>query len=527
MSTMKCSTIIVITTLHLIHASEIRAKDSSQKLTALKVKNYCDGEKCRNLNIPDMETETYYILTENPEVLTLQFENSRIPRIPPKFFEVYPKLQELSLANSSVMGIHQSHFDHADNLKVLNLSDNFITQLKNETFVFTPSLQYLWLDRNQIHSLNEGSFQDLKELTLLSLDSNLIEVLPTGVFDDLEKLQILSLSYNRIEVIPADLFINNMKLYGIHLHHNDLKEVGFSAFMKLQQIQLLDMSYNPALAEITMEINFPGELNLNHCGLKVLNIYGKFTNGVFTDNQLEEIYFENPQSIELLELRNNSLRDLQTFGGMMDQLRYLDLSVNPLVKLPKSYFERMDSLVSLNVSSTLLEELNGDFFRKSNLKILDISDNKLEEFNLTLCNNLKNVTNFYLDKNNWNCYSLRLVMDLYIRPRNIAYSIDSFDDEFPGEYIGGIACLYKINDVGGMVENHKAEPLTMETKEYFVAYEEPSDVSRKQHENLEEEIQSVKTEMKAITLFYEQKFAKFLKRLEALEEKFGEKVEGF
>lgn len=508
-------------TVRLTSASNIQ--ETSQKLTAYNVKNYCNGGKCSNLNMPDMETETYYILAENPEVLTLQFENSKIPRIPPKFFEVYPKLQELSLANSSVMGIHQNHYEHADNLKVLNLADNFITHIKNDTFLYTPNLQYLWLDRNQVYSLNEGSFRELRNLTLLSLESNLIETLPIGVFDDLEKLQILTLSYNRIEILQPDLFMNNMKLIGISLHHNQLKEIGERSFVKLQQIQLLDLSYNPTLKELTIDIDTKGELNLYNCGLRILNIYGKIRNGVFTNNQLEEIYFENPQTIELLELRNNSLKDLQTFSGLMYNLKYLDLSVNPLGKLQKTVFQQMDSLVSFNVSSTNLTKLEGDFFKKSNLKIFDISDNKLEEFNLTLCNNLKNVTNFYLDKNDWNCYSLRMVMDLYVRPRGIAYSIDTYDEDFPGEYIGGIACMYKINDVGGAVDKvaTKSEPLTLETKEYFVAYEEPSEMAKKQHENLEEEIQAVKSEMKAITLFYEQKFGKFLKRLEALEEKFG------
>lgn len=513
-------TIYFFIAFHLSGASAIGSNESFQKLTALNVKNYCNGEKCSNLSLAEMETETYYIFTENTEVLTLQFESSEIPRIPPKFFEVYSKLQELSLANSSVMAIYQNHFEQADNLKVLNLADNFITQIKNETFLFTPSLQYMWLDRNQIHLLHERSFQNLKELTLLSLDSNLIEVLPTGVFDDLEKLQILSMSYNRIEVISSDLFLNNMKLYGIHLHHNKLKEVGFSTFTKLQQIQLLDISYNPTLSEITMEINCHGEVNFNHCGLKVLNVYGKFTNGVFTDNLLEEIYFENPKVIELLELRNNSLQDLQTLGGMMESLKYLDLSVNPLKKLQKSNFQGMSSLVSLNISSTNLKTLDGDFFKKSNIKILDVSDNKLEELNLTLFNNLRNITNFYLDRNDWNCYSLRLVMDLHIRPRGIAYSIDSYDADFPGEYIGGISCLYKLKD---QIKQTEAEHLKMETKEYFVAYEEPSDISKKQCDNLEEEIQSIKSELHAITLFYEQKFSKFLKRLQTLEEKLDEK----
>uniref|UniRef100_A0A1I8PGW6 Uncharacterized protein n=1 Tax=Stomoxys calcitrans TaxID=35570 RepID=A0A1I8PGW6_STOCA len=392
------------------------------QLRRVWMQDHCQNGICSDINI---DRSDYVIMSQSAveKQIALTFVNSSIAKIPHLMFDTFPNLQILHMDNCSVEAFEKPQFEGASNLMTLSLGHNLLKDIPKNIFLGADNLSVLRLHYNQLETLHNNSFQALKELKELSLEGNRLEHLPMGVFVPLRKITDINLARNRFSALPRGIFDMNANLTRISLAGNLFKAFKSELYKFQERIAFLDISDN-IFQDLTISIPDLDTLVANNCDMRKLTV-----NGI----------------IKELELRNNSLRDLPhiTYASNVTSL---DLSVNPLAALQGNPFRRYTELVRLNLSSTGLHDLDEGIFKKQNhLETLDISSNSLFTLKFTIFDGLKKLQYFYFQQNNWNCDFLQLLMNSFVKRRDISFMEDSVAPELVDDYIDGMACWYENN----------------------------------------------------------------------------------
>lgn len=456
-------------------------------------------------------SETTYRIKEAKDYSSLSFINSKFSNFPLSLFYAF-NVEELDFRNCSVETLKWDNFLMADRLKILLLSENLLKEIKPMLFTYAENLSFLFLDSNRISRLHNDSFKGLAKLNYLDLHDNLIETLPSLVFSHLSALQQINLSGNRLKIIEESLFSGNPHLFSIFLQSNQLEFIEQYAFQEQELLKYLDISHNSEL-RLLVNANIRVEnLWAKNCSLRRINIYGEAINVDLQHNQIIELYFSQPEYLETLRLQANSLEQISSLSRS-NNLRILDISNNPnLITLPGLW--QINALERLDMSNTSLKHIPIDVLASPNrLRTLNVSYNQLEEINPQNFKYFKKLTHFYIHHNNWNCYNLQLLMDMIIKPLEISYTYDEFDDNFPGEYINGIKCMYRLDEE------------TIEANEFNDARSQeslsvaPEDIQVYNQLNFEnvKEVEKLRREFKAIIGIYEEKFSLILNKLNDLD----------
>lgn len=392
------------------------------QLRRLWMQDHCQNGICTGIVIGSSD---YVIMsqTSQEKQIMLTFLNSTIAKIPHLMFDTFPDLQVLRMENCSVESFEKPQFEGASNLMSLFLGHNLLKDIPKNIFLGADNLNTLMLNHNQLASLHNNSFQALKELKELSLEDNQLDMLPAGVFTHMRKLLDINLAGNRLEAFPRGIFDKNLNLTRISLARNRFKVFESELFKVQERIALLDLSGN-VLQELTL--NFPNleSIVANNCDLRRLTVYGV---------------------IKELELRNNSLREMPHIPNAAN-VTALDLAHNPLGALQGNPFRRYTGLLRLNLSATGMHDLDEGIFKKqSQLKLLDISSNSLYNLKFITFDSLRKLEYFYFQQNNWNCDFLQLLMNSFVKQREISFMEDSVAPELVDDYIDGVACWHENN----------------------------------------------------------------------------------
>uniref|UniRef100_A0A0K8VIF6 Carboxypeptidase N subunit 2 n=1 Tax=Bactrocera latifrons TaxID=174628 RepID=A0A0K8VIF6_BACLA len=405
-----------------IAALHTRHNGHAAQLRRVWMQDHCHHGICTGI---DIGRNDYVILSQMPiaKQLMLTFLNSSIAKIPHLMFDTFPDLQVLRMENCSVEVFEKPQFEGASNLMSLFLGHNLLRDIPKNIFLGADNLHTLHLNHNQIRTLHNASFHALKELQEISLADNQLAQLPLGVFAPLRKLLDLNLSGNRLSAFPRGIFDRNLNLTRINLSRN--RFVAFeSELFKLQpRLKLLDLSGNE-LQDLTLNFAMLESAICNNCDIRKLTVYGY---------------------VHDLELRNNSLRELPHIPHAAN-VSGLDLAHNPLGTLQGNPLRRFTGLQRLNLSSIGMHDLPEDVFKKqAQLKQLDISANSLYNLKFPLFNDLKSLQYFYFQQNNWNCDFLQLLMNSFVKKRDISFMEDTTEPELVDDYVDGVACWYESN----------------------------------------------------------------------------------
>ncbi|KAH8255001.1 hypothetical protein KR032_000156 [Drosophila birchii] len=449
---------------------------------------------------------TYDVGDEWP-ASTLIFENCTFTYFPLRLFYTL-EVSELDIRGCGIRYMYWENFSTAEKLVILLLTDNEIEDLPGGTFRGAGHLQFLFLNRNRLGQLQEGAFDNLKELQHLDLTENRLQALPPGVFSDLKSLRHVGLADNFLTTVDNDLFAHNPILHTVSLHRNQLCELGEHAFRSQdrdRQIYSIDLSHNPQLTVLLLNFN-ASNLDARNCSLDRVNLYGSVTNVDLSDNRVRELYFPASEALEHLVLRNNSLVQLATLSRV-PRLRHLDVADNPnLGQLPAGWHTPHLETLVLRKTGQLefpIEAIEG----MPNLHKLDISGNNLSEINPSAFATLSQLTHFYIHGNNWNCFNLRSLMDMLIRPNGITFTVDSVDPDFPGEYIHGVACMYRMPEKESLDSSYSSSEISasVEATQNLGNFE-PS------------EVEKLRQEFKSVVQHFEAKFDFILQQLGQLNE---------
>lgn len=395
----------------------------SVKLKRLWLQDHCQETICSGIEITDND---YVIMSQMtiPKQFSLTFRNSTIAKIPHLLFETFPDLKELHLENCSTKSFDRPQFEGAGNIRKLYLGHNLLKDVPKNIFLGAESLRVLSLDHNRIVRLHNQSFSVLRDLQELNLEGNELQSLPRGVFLPLRKLESLNLSGNLLKFMAPDLFEENTKLLRINLARNRLQTFDSKWFHGQTRLHLLDVSGN-ALPELDLNISFVEKFIAQDCDLRQLVVHDGF--------------------ITELELRNNTLTSIPYVLNAAN-LTTLDISGNPLRILEYNALGRFTGLLQLNLSFTGIDNLPDECFKsQSQLRMLDISGNSLYSLKFNVLHSLSALKYFYFQYNNWNCDFLQLLMNSFVKRRDISFMEDNIAPEVADDYVDGLACWFESN----------------------------------------------------------------------------------
>ncbi|EEB09958.1 conserved hypothetical protein [Pediculus humanus corporis] len=325
---------------------------------------------------------------------------SPIFKFPPMF-----NLIELNLMNCQINYLERGSFDSLPNLKKLYLGNNNLENLQDGWSVLKPRITHLDLSGNGLTlqipylktmatTLNLTNFTELKFLNLsngiflntknviksigenlehLSLRNADLFKVPRDIFEKLNNLQILDLSFNKnikpLQTLSINLF-NNMKnlkkliLTGCRI--NNLSNQTISGIKKnplFENLTVLDLSYNNVkLIESSLLKSLPK--------LEILNLSG---NGL---TSWKKNLFSNNQHLKELFLDENKI-DVITEDMLeeLKKLKIIKMGNNPYVCGPYVY----DIVNMMSEKKTCRESFyameNSSFCDDEKLNIIDWSEN--------------------------------------------------------------------------------------------------------------------------------------------------------
>ncbi|CAB4055363.1 unnamed protein product [Lepeophtheirus salmonis] len=317
----------------------------------------------------------------------VDFSNNLFSFFPTQFMKDLPNLKTLNLRHNLLKNIDDSEFANFLSLKVLNLEHNEVESVSETAFQNSSQLQFLDLSHNRISNLEGDTFKGTIRL-LLDLSHNNLSSMPNGIFDrpKVVKLQSLDLSHNKFLRIPVDVLQSQYFFLDIlKVSNNLISEIPSDANI-LVNIKEIDLSFNPlsedSVYNVLNEPKTVRSLNMAGTGVTVvpsletpflssLNLSHNFISELNEDNL-------NKPSLEVIDISHNEIPDL-SYGlssawPLLTNLKYLDISSNPVKFIIKGDFKYLDGLRSLKMSNlSLCNRIEGDAFKDlKELKELDL-----------------------------------------------------------------------------------------------------------------------------------------------------------
>jgi len=364
----------------------------------------------------------------------LILKGNSFPSIPENAFKNLTDLKELDLSDCGIREIKEYSFAGPTRLDKLILKDNGITSLPEHLFHrSSPALTELNVAGNRLN-LTElvSATKYLLNLQSLNVEDNGIRdrVMPSDI-QHMTGLKFLDLSHNNLGRIDAQFFEHFgslVQLQTLDLSYNHLRP-GVNTFASLPlALEELNLAGNPHLGIQDNLRNtlygIPNDIDIHILNLSDVGLSGALQAKAFdfvrelnlevldlSDNRLssldnselsrkmpyiKELYVSNNkltsvkslgdmESLQVLDLSNNSLRSFPSEIFLMPELEEVNLSRNMLKRIAVSRSETLLELKRLDLSrnkiSSLIVTGNQRLWRQfPNLRILDLSFNQL--FNL-------------------------------------------------------------------------------------------------------------------------------------------------
>ncbi|CAD7078805.1 unnamed protein product [Hermetia illucens] len=230
-----------------------------------------------------------------------------------------------------------------------------IRDIEPKEFHVLDKVQQLYLNNNKLTKLSPQWFTKLQNLVIVDLSENLIRDVGPEVFRHCPYLRIVNLSRNQIR--------------RFHDTSDDFHNVR------------VDLSFNP-LSDL--QIGSVHTLSLNYTDLTELHLKKSVINLYAGHSRISQFSFDfiDSDRLEILDLHANNLSDISNITVLQGGPKYLDLSQNFFGSVSPATFLNLHRLRHLNLSQTIILNLYyGMFWNQRDLKVLDLSNNHLWNFN--------------------------------------------------------------------------------------------------------------------------------------------------
>lgn len=193
--------------------------------------------------------------------------------------------------------------------------------LPTDLLKFNTQLLGLTMTKCQIQDIPSGFFQPLHTLTYLALDDNDLdeEDIEDDTLESLNSLETLILAKNSFRKLPRFMGLENLKI--LKVDSNEITD--------LENVRNLDN-----LEEFTLRSNFICQIDLDELPRSLLALDLRANNIDKISSTLTGGMAPIFSNLTTLLLADNLIESLpQYFASQFPNLRVLDLSLNPLVRL--------------------------------------------------------------------------------------------------------------------------------------------------------------------------------------------------
>ncbi|KAB7507857.1 Chaoptin, partial [Armadillidium nasatum] len=299
----------------------------------------------------------------HPKITWMSLSGNRLSFFPPETLRSLKKLSQLNLAGNEFESVDTSDFANSKSLRELDLSNNKIVEVAENSFQNSTQLQELNLSKNKIKKLNSNTFQGIAHLKL-DLSENELRDLPDGIFDRTKvKLSTLNLAHNYFDKVPVKVLRPQSYVFSdLNMAYNNVSDIPNKADI-LVNMKSLDLSYNPLTRSDILELLNEPKLarSINLAGTKIRDVpqiearFLTFLN--LSNNEINEVSdksFILTHNLRTLDLSNNKI--FSTRSGLslswpeLPNLRYLDISKNPIEEIDNAAFNSLYHLEVLKVS---------------------------------------------------------------------------------------------------------------------------------------------------------------------------------
>ncbi|XP_078656860.1 leucine-rich repeat and immunoglobulin-like domain containing-NOGO receptor-interacting protein 4 [Branchiostoma floridae x Branchiostoma belcheri] len=293
------------------------------------------------------------------QVVTLRLVQDKISIVNRKDFAGLTRLNYLNMNNNQITSIAPGSFRDLIRLNGLRLSGNRLQLLPRGVFQGLANLTKLHVDGNQLVLLIDNLFQDLTSLEVLDISSNPIVFVSPRAFYGLVSLRQLFMTGNNLTAMPSKAFYYIQNLKWLTFQQMPAMAVTSDTFQYLPLLQNLDLSRSYSLSSISddglNQMNL-SMLILNNCNFSAVpsNAFSGLENLLILQLSYNPIYeiqpyaFKNLTSLQELMLDNMQLRfvNRSAFRGLPN-LQTLNITYNKLAYLRQSSFDSNPSVAKL------------------------------------------------------------------------------------------------------------------------------------------------------------------------------------
>lgn len=338
------------------------------RLSSYKGDFFANLDNDTDLHTLDLSyNELTYLYPESfsfhPQLKHVNFAHNKFSFFPTQFIRGLKYLQSLSLNNNLIKTLDDGDFAQMSMLQDLDLSGNELSSVSDTAFQNSSQLQRINLSHNRINELKSDTFMGTIRL-LLDLSYNNLTDMSRGMFQrpKVMRLQSINLSHNKFTRIPVDVLQSQyFYLDTLKISHNDIQDIPSDANILLN-IKEIDLSYNPLTEDsISNVLNQPKtvrKLNMAGTGIKEVPVLETpfLTHFNLSHNSISKLNGDvlNKASLQSLDVSWNKLPNL-SFGmtsawPKLKNLKYLDISGNPITFIIKGDFKYLDTLQVLKMS---------------------------------------------------------------------------------------------------------------------------------------------------------------------------------
>ncbi|GLV35076.1 tollo [Carabus blaptoides fortunei] len=364
-------------------------------------------------------------------------------------------LEELQMVLCQIEYIHPASLNSLKNLRFLRLGQNqfnvsVIENLINEciqnriplrtldlydagfrrkppmkllTLIAETNITHLSLGRNTFDNLNEYSFPKMPKIVVLDLSNCLLLDISVGTFDTMPNLKTLLLAGNRLPSIEQGIALSRLKKLDVSGNSgNPISRSYFrvddNIFVGMDSLYALQLSNN-LISQITIFM-FAGLENLRYLSLKNATVFGIDPGSLIYFKHLEYLNLENNQfsteitadvfqgmdELKILLLGGCSLESLPAIPSpftYLPNLTYLGLERNSFYSISSNLFLPLVNMKNLDLSFNKLTEWNRRILNNISVEALDVSQNKFKRLTQPMMEDFQNLSMLNLEGNPFTC----------------------------------------------------------------------------------------------------------------------------
>lgn len=263
----------------------------------------------------------------------------------------------------------------------LRLPANKLEKLEASVLSVAPALMSLDLSQNSIALVDNKAFEGLKELKTVSLTGNKLTRIGP-IFKDTPQVTSVRLGNNEITEVGEDCFKDNAMVKMLDLSNNKISKVHPDAFKNLDMLRYLILSNNPLVT--LPELTFTSTM---------LNLAD------FSNCQLQSVPRTMPSSLRDFRLGNNRIKEILVDDFInMTEVTLITLNDNQIENVAHRAFGNLKSLQELWLSRNQLVYIPRGL--PETLEKLYIDNNHVVELEPTLFHSNINLKYLSLEANN-------------------------------------------------------------------------------------------------------------------------------